>query len=123
MTLTATFRAGVETAFAVAEELVRYGTYISRGGDPVYDPVTDSMSGGEVQVPQVRMLQTSTTLEEREASPVSIEDLKLLIPFVDLPGRTPSQGDKVILDGVTYNVLTFKKIPGQAIHIVFCRKA
>lgn len=122
MSLTATLRAGVETAFGVAKELVRDGTYITKGGDPVYDPATDNL-GSDVRVSGVRMLQTASTVEEREASPVSVNDIKILIPFVDLPGIEPGENDKIDLDGKIYNVLTVKPVPGKAIHIIFCREA
>jgi len=68
------------------------------------------------------MLETSSQAEEREASPVTVGDSKFLIPFVDLPGITPSETDTILLDGVGYNILIYKKVPGQAIHIIFCRK-
>lgn len=122
MSLTATIRAGVETAFSAAKELVRHGTYHAKGGDPVYDPGSDSMTGGDVQVPNVRMLRTSSLAEEREASPVAITDEKYLIPAVDLPGITPSDQDKIELDGVFSNVVSWKPVPGDSLYIVFARR-
>ena len=122
MSLTEVLQTGVETAFASAQELVRLGTYIAKGGDPVYDPVTDTMTGGKDEITNVRMLETASTMAEREASPVAITDSKFLIPFVDLPGHTPSETDSILLDGVGYNVISFKKVPGQAIHVIFARR-
>lgn len=122
MSLTDVLQAGVETAFASAQELVRLGTYSAKGGDPIYDPVTDTMTGGRDVVTNVRMLESTATLAEREASPVAITDTKFLIPFVDLPGHTPSETDSILLDGVGYNVVAFKKVPGQAVHVVFARR-
>lgn len=122
MSLTDVLQAGVETAFASAQELVRLGTYTAKGGDPIYDPIADTLTGGGDAIANVRMLESSATLAEREASPVSITDTKFLIPFVDLPGHTPSETDKILLDGVGYNVVAFKKVPGQAIHVIFARR-
>ena len=122
MSLVEILQAGVETAFEAAKELVRVGLYTAKGGDPVYDPGTDSMSGGEVQVTGVRMLPTTTTVEDREASPVAVSDVAVIIPYVDLPGITPSETDKFEMGGVTHNVIAAKKIPGQAVHKVFGRE-
>lgn len=122
MSLIATLQAGVESAFLAAAELVRLGTYNAKGGVPVYDPDTDTMTSTPSVINNVRMLETSSQAEEREASPVTVGDSKFLIPFVDLPGIIPSETDTLTLDGVGYNILIYKKVPGQAIHIVFCRK-
>lgn len=122
MSLIATLQAGIETAFSAASELVVVGTYVVKGGDPVYDPVTDTQSGGEVQVPNVRMLASTVSVEEREASSIAVSDVAILIPYVDLPGVTPAEADHFVMAGVTYNVVAAKKIPGQAIHKVFGRE-
>lgn len=121
MSLIDTLQAGVETAFEAAAELVRLGVYTSKSGVPTYNPLTDQMTGGLVGIPNVRMLEVVATAEEREASPVTVSDTAFLIPWVDLP-RDPSETDTILLDGVSYNVLTRKKIPGKTIHKVFCRK-
>lgn len=122
MSLIDTLQAGVETAFTSARELVRLGTYAAKGGDPIYDPVTDTMTGGKDVIANVRMLESTSTMEEREASPVTITDTKFIIPFVDLPGHTPSETDTILLDGVDYNVISYKKVPGQAVHVIFARR-
>lgn len=124
MSLINTLQDGVEIAFANVSDLVRLGTYQTKGGDPVYDPVSDTMTGGSPKTfDKVRILETSAQAEEREASQVTVSDSKFLIPFVDLPNHDPSETDTIIMDGVDYNVVTRKKVPGQAIHIIFCRKA
>lgn len=122
MSLVKTLQDGVETAFAAAAELVSLGTYKAKGGDPIYDPVADTMSSTGLTFSNVRMLETSSEAQEREASPVTVGDSKFLIPFVDLPGITPSETDTLRVNEIGYNILLYKKVPGQAIHIVFCRK-
>lgn len=122
MSLVKTLQDGVETAFAAAAELVSLGTYKAKGGDSIYDPTTDTMSDTGLTFTNVRMLETSSEAQEREASPVTVGDSKFLIPYVDLPGVVPTETDTLSVNGVGYNILVYKKVPGKAIHIVFCRK-
>jgi hypothetical protein len=120
--LQATFD-GVETAFSVANEWVRIGTYLKRTGNPSYDPGTDQLSDPGKTFEKVRVIQVAATREEREASPVAISDAKFLIPSVDLPGIEPSENDVLTLDGVAWNVLIDKYVPGRPLYILFARKA
>lgn len=123
MSLIDTIQAGVETAFEAAKELVRLGDYYVVPENVVYDPITDDMTGAIPPVSDVRFLETSHEAQEREASQVSVTDLKFIVPFVDLKGADPTENDKIVLDGVLYNVVLVKKPPGQGIYIIFCRKA
>jgi len=123
VSLTDTLRAGVELAFAQVPDLVRLGTYVTKGGDPIYDAESDTLVGGVRQIPDVRILETSSTAEEREASPVTVKDSKFLIPWVDLPGIRPSEVDHIVMDNVKFHILVAVKVPGDALHIVFCREA
>lgn len=120
--LQATFD-GVETAFAVCHEWVRIGTYRKLTGNAVYDPITDTTSDPGAVISGVRYIQTAASLEEREASPVAINDAKFIVPSVDLPGVEPGENDVITLDGVDWNVLVDKYVPGRPIHILFARKA
>jgi hypothetical protein len=120
--LQATFD-GVETAFAVAYEWVRIASYRKKTGNPTYDPITDTMSDQGTVIENVRVIQTAASLEEREASPVAINDAKFIVPSVDLPGVEPGENDVLTLDGVDWNVLVDKYVPGRPIHILFARKA
>jgi hypothetical protein len=120
--LQATFD-GVEIAFNVANEWVRLGTYLSRTGNPDYDPASDTLADQSKTFQNVRVIQVSATLEEREASPVAINDAKFLVPSVDLPGIEPTENDVLTLDGVAWNVLVDKYVPGRPLFILFSRKA
>lgn len=122
MNLKETVAAGVETAFSAARDFVSLGTYTHRTSAPAYDPATDILTAGETTVSGVRMLRTSITAEEREASPLTVEDVKVLIPARDLPGFKPSETDYFELDGTDYNVLTLKTVPGDSLWIIFARK-
>ena len=120
--LQATFD-GVETAFAVAEEWVRRGSYRKKSGNSEYDPITDTTADPGTVIDNVRCIQTAASLEEREASPVAINDAKFLIPSIDLPGVVPGENDVFTLDGIDWNVLVDKYVPGRPLYIVFARKA
>lgn len=124
MSLKATIASGVLQAFTAAQDLVSLGTYSTRGTSiPVYDPVNDTyVSSSANTVTNVRMLRTSLTDEEREASSVTVSDAKVLIPAVDLPGVRPSETDTIQLDGVGYNVLSVKTVPGDSLWILFVRE-
>lgn len=123
MSLIATTAAGIETAWAVAAEFVTPGTYTKREGNPTYDPATDALAANDNVVSNVRFLKVSASREEREASPVAINDAKFLVPAVDLPGLTPGENDVITILGITYNVLVSKFVPGEVLHIIFGRRA
>jgi hypothetical protein len=112
----------VETAFSVAEELVRTGTYTSKTGNGSYDPVTDTKSDTTTTLTGVRFLPSAITLQEREASPVSVLDSKFLVPAVDLGELTPTENDSIVMEtGERWNVLMSKPIP--ELYIIFARRA
>ena len=121
MSLRQIIAAGVETAFAAAEDLVSLGSYTAVRGERHYDPATDSYTGGSTTYPNVRMLRTALTDAEREASTVTVSDTKVLIPARDLPVR-PGETDVFRLDGVDYNVISLKSVPSDALWIVFARE-
>ncbi len=122
MTLTETIARGVETAFSAAGDLVALGTYVARAGASVYDPVADTYTGGSVTVTNVRMIRTALSDEEREASPVTVSDVKVLVPAVDLPGHRPGERDTFTIQNIGYNVLRIKAVPGDSLWIIFARE-
>jgi hypothetical protein len=122
MSLLTTIAAGVETAFTAAQDLVSDGVYTVRTAAPVYDPVTDDYTASTTTFDPVRMLRTSMTDQEREASALTVTDVKVLIPATDLPGVRPGETDVFTLDGTGYNVITIKTVPGNSLWIVFARE-
>lgn len=120
--LQATFD-GVEIAFAAASEFVSVGTYLGRTGNESYDIDADTMNPIGTSIPNVRFLPTSVQDAEREASPVAVSDLKILIPGKDLGTFVPSTNDKLQMAGFWYNVVAVKPVPGKALWIVFVRAA
>ncbi len=122
MSLTETIAAGVETAFNAAGDLVALGTYVSRTGATSYNPTTDVYTGNDVVYANVRMLRTALTDQEREASPVTVSDIKVLIPARDLPNKRPSERDMLSVQNVSYNVLRVKTVPGDSLWIIFARE-
>lgn len=112
---------GVETAFQAASDFVSLGVYTHRHSDPVYDPVTDQMTGGTTEYIGVRMIRTAANSEERESSPLTINDVKILIPAADLP-VLPQENDWFVLDGISYNVAALKRVPNDPLWIIMARK-
>jgi hypothetical protein len=121
-----TVLAGVETAFSVAEEFVRVGTYVKKSGNGTYDPVADTKVENTNRIENVRFLRTATTREEREASPIAIQDAKFIVPSVDIPDLDPGENDSIEFNDGTleiWNVMVSKFVPGRVVHIVFARRA
>lgn len=123
MSLIETVKAGIETAFAVGAEFVTVGEYLKKTGNGTYDPVADTITPGANIVSGVRFLKTSAGVQEREASPVAINDVKFLVPAIDLPGLEPGENDQIRILGIRYNVVVTKFVPGNVIHIIFGRRA
>lgn len=121
MSLLAQVAAGVETAFTAAGDLVSSAQYVVRSGASTYDPVTDTHSTPTTTY-TVRALRSSFTEQEREASPVTVEDVKILVPASDLDGTKPRETDYFQLDGLQYNVLAARGIPGNSLWIITGRK-
>jgi hypothetical protein len=113
---------GIETAFSAARDFVVLGTYYARGSAPIYDPDTDTITYTPLTFTNVRMIRTSVSREEREASSITISDLKFLIPAADLPGHSPDETDELEFGGDRYNVLTMRSVPGDSLHIIMARK-
>lgn len=122
MSLKATVAAGVEQAFTASGDLVSDGTYTVRTGSPVYDPVADTYVATTNTYQNVRMIRASISNEEREASTVAVSDVKVLIPAIDLGNTKPSETDTFELDGLGYNVLTHKGVPGDSLWIIYARE-
>jgi hypothetical protein len=114
--------AGVETAFAAAKDFVVLGTYYARGSAPVYNPSTDEIEFTPLTYTDVRMLRTSATREEREASSITVGDVKFIIPAVDLEGRVPDETDEIEYGGIRYGILAIKSVPGDTLYIIMARK-
>jgi hypothetical protein len=114
---------GIETAFSLASEIVVTGTYTKKTGSGDYDPVTDKRATTTQVFSNVRFIETGTSLQEREASPISITDAKFLVPAKDLPIE-PAENDFFELStGRKFNVLMSRPIPGQKLHVIFGRQA
>ena len=122
MSLNSIIAQGVEQAFAAAQDVVSSGTYYSRSGAGVYNSAADTYVSPTTTYSNVRMVRAGLTEQEREASPVSVSDVKVLIPAVDLGNHKPKESDTFYLDGVTYNVLSFKGVPGDSLWIIFARE-
>ena len=121
MSLSDVVSSGVETAFKVAADFVKLGTYYvmpdgSQSGD--YDPVTDTVAGARQTINNVRMLRTKSQETEVEASAAATQRVKFLIPASDLPGVEPRTPDELLYNGIRYNVLTYAPVPGYSLLIL-----
>lgn len=112
----------MEQAFAAAQDLVSSGTYYSRSGAGTYNSTTDTYNVALTTYSAVRMVRAGLTDQEREASPVSVTDVKVLIPAKDLANVRPKESDTFLLDGVNYNILSFKGVPGDSLWIIYARE-
>lgn len=121
MSILAAVAAGVETAFRAAGDAVLQVTYVRRSGAPAYDPVTDSVTVSQ-QTMTVRALRSRITDVEREASPVTVEDSRILVPASDMAPATPKESDTYTLDGVQYNVIGWRGVPGDSLWIITGRR-
>lgn len=121
MRLEGILQSSVETVFDVASELVQEAVYHPNSESGTYDPATDEYTSAP-SGHNCRLIETTVTAEDREASPIEVEDLKIIIPWKDLEGVTLKGVDAITYAGTTKNILARKKIPGKAIHIFFIRQ-
>lgn len=121
MSLDTVVSAGVETAFQIAADFVKLGSYVvmpdgSQVGD--YDPVTDTVADARATIASVRMIRTKRQEAELEASPASMQRVRFLIPASDIPGVEPKSPDEIVYSSVTYNVLSSSPVPGDSLWII-----
>ena len=119
MSLKQTILQGIETAFTAAGDLVSLGSYTVQNGTPVYNPATDTLTQTTVTISNVRMIRTAFTEAEREASPVTVTDVKVLIPGKDLLPHVPAETDTFTLDGHSYNLISYRAVPGNGLFTIF----
>ena len=113
----------IELVFNQLGNTVALGTYTfnANGGDiGSYDPETDTVTAGET-LENVRMLRVAASSEELVGAEVTVDDVKILIPGVDLEGKTPTTAHELYCQGVTYDVIKVKVLPVSTLRIVFCR--
>jgi hypothetical protein len=111
---------GVEQAFTIADD-VSMGVYTISSGVATYNATLDKQVMAASRVLNVRMLRTTLETEEREASQLTVTDIKVLVPGVDMQGAQPNETDTFTLDGNGYNVVTFRPVPGNALWIIYGR--
>lgn len=125
MNIEALLASGVERAFTILKDLVKLGDYyqaLSGPGSGGYDPVTDTTVTPTQTFLNVRMLKVSVDAEELIGTQVVVNDVKILIPAKDL-AIDPNSADHIFLQGLRYNIVQPKPIPGKALHILYCREA
>lgn len=121
MSLSATLRVAVESAFKAAGDLVRRGSFVARSNSQ-FDPITETYSD-PVVTPDVRMVRTTLAESELEASAAMVSDTKFLVPSSDMVGVDASVQDHILYDGTRYNILKSELVPGGSLWIFYTRKA
>lgn len=121
MSLSLVVSSGVETAFQLAGDFVRLGTYFSMpdGSQSTdYDPTTDTIAGPRATLNNIRMLRVKQDEREIEASAAAKQQVKFLVPAADLPSITPKGPDEILFNGTRYNVLQADTVPGDSLWII-----
>jgi hypothetical protein len=126
MNIEALTASGIETAFKLLGTLVGLGSFfqaVSGSGSATYDPIQDTIITPTQDYFNVRMLKLPVGEEELLGTAVTVTDVKILVPGVDLAGVEPSTQDHIMLKGTRYNVVRPRPVPGGSLHILYCREA
>lgn len=111
----------IELVFSTLPTAVGIATYYKGAGSVDYDPVSDQAAAPIAVKPNVRMMPLAIQDEELVGTPVTVSDLKVIIPAGDLGPIKPGTEDWFELRGVRYNVLKKKVLPVSTIHILYAR--
>lgn len=118
MGLASTVASAVATAFEQVGDLKTTVTYVAKtvGGFNVPD---DTFVDTELST-VVDVVEVAPTERELEWFPATdITTKKLLIRAADLLNVAPTLRDRVTINGVSYDVVRTKSVPGNALHIVW----
>lgn len=113
----------VSSAIKILGDLPIQITYVSKGLDKVYDPVTDVETSTDVQV-SVKAVKARYKAEEINDSIIVDKDAKFIIANKDLGSVVPKEDDYFLDDRNTrWTVRIVKGVPGDSVWILQCRKA
>ena len=121
MSLTRSVAAAALAAFNAADDFIKRGELVASGSAD-YDPVTETYTNSSSKI-NVRMLRTSVTEKEIEASVANPADTKFVVLGADLVGADPNTQDKIIYETITYNIQKLQIVPGGSVLIFFARRA
>jgi hypothetical protein len=81
-------------------------TYLSVSSSAaVYDASSGQTNASYASTVNVRVIEHAFSHREIDGTRVRPQDQKALIPLAYLPGVTPKPGDRIVIDGVTWNVV------------------
>lgn len=115
----------VDSAFlilnSVDSDLVPSVTYqaVSLGA---YDTATDSYTETVTSTTIDDAVQAKFTLSELREATFEHTDEKLVFPASALGAYTPTVNDRVVIDGVQWNVQEIMGVPGKSVHILRIRE-
>ena len=113
----------VSSAIKILGDIPIQITYVSKGLNAVYDPVTDTNISTDTQV-NVKAVKARYKAEEINDSIIVDKDAKFIIANKDLNGVTPKEDDYLIDDmNNRWTVRLVKGVPGDSVWIMQCRKA
>jgi hypothetical protein len=124
MSIASLVSSGVETAFSLGSDAVKLGRFyasVSGASSGDYDPVTDTISSPVRIYENVRIIISSVEADALPGSIVTVEDVKLIIPAVDLQGYLPTTNDYIVIQGETFGIVKVKQLPVSSVLIIYCR--
>lgn len=89
----------------------------------VYDPVTDTTSDTVTNTTVDNAILASLSKAEYGWFPADRNTQKVLIPYNSLPGVTPGEADKIIINGLTWEIVRIKTPTGAALYIFYVELA
>jgi hypothetical protein len=106
-----------KTAFDIAGDLKERITY-TRNLVSAYDPVTEEETETTTTL-TIDVIVINSGAEEREASPVTYYDARILVHADSMNGLTPRETDFVLLAGVRYKVNKVTSPPTNPIFKIY----
>lgn len=121
MGLSATIRSSVKAAIRALGDLVTNVTFHSVTVG-VHDSATDSINATSVEYVIPEAVLVALTAAESQWFPPDRVTQKLLIAGVDMP-VDPKTDDNVEIDGVVWQIIRVKAVPGKSLWTLFLQEA
>lgn len=123
MALKGTLNNLVSTAIKILGDLPVTITYVSKGLNPVYDPITDTEISNDSQI-IVKAVKARYKAEEINDSIIVDKDAKFIISNKDLAGIVPKEDDYFLDEkNQRWTVRMVRGVPGESVWILQSRKS
>lgn len=124
MSLKGLVQSAARMAIHSVGDLAETATYTSRSGDTTYDPDTDTTSRSVTVLNNVPVVLTKFTLGEVNSSvEITVNDQKILVAALDLPGIVPDKDDELTMMGSKWLVEKVLTGPGSPVYGIHLRKS